>query len=269
MKTVNDNGFNQSMNKKSAFLRFMRYVAVALVTVTLLCVFILSIGLNGFDLDLALFVFILIFSSLFLITLPIVGFWIYSFVKAVRRHTKTDKILLWFHIVDLLLLGIIIYLANQPPQRCDADIMAEYYEGENGFGMRNIAASYRNMLPDSTRLCYEIDYEKSYPYVLSEEDTKRLKRELKDCGCIGIDVDNYSSKGYSTIRFRRIGMGMYSYRFYDKPLTLHEQDSINNNECFIVYNDSTVFEFGGGAFGVQHLVGKEEFMEKLHNSKMD
>ena len=39
MKTVNDNGFNQSMNKKSAFLRFMRYVAVALVTVTLLCIY--------------------------------------------------------------------------------------------------------------------------------------------------------------------------------------------------------------------------------------
>lgn len=171
--------------------------------------------------------------------------------------------------MDLLLLGIIIYLANQPPQKCDADIMAEYYEGENGFWMRNIATRYHNMLPDSTRLCYEIDYEQTYPYVLSEEDTKKLKRELKDCGCIGIDVDNYSSKGYSTIRFRRIGMGMYSYRFYDKPLTLHEQDSINNNECFIVYNDSTVFEFGGGVFGVQHFVGKEEFMAKLHNSKMD
>ena len=163
MNDVGDNGFNQSMNKKPAFLRFMRYVAVALVTVTLLYVFILSIGLNGFDLDLALFVFILIFSSLVFITLPIVGFWIYSFVKAVRRHTKTDKILLWFHIMDLLLLGIIIYLANQPPQRCDADIMAEYYEGENGFWMRNIAASYRNMLPDSTRLCYEIDYENLTP----------------------------------------------------------------------------------------------------------
>lgn len=269
MNDVGDNGFNQSMNKKSAFLRFMRFVAVALVTVTLLCVFILSLGLAGFDLDLALFAFILIFSCLFFITLPIIGFWIYSFVKAVRRRTKTDKILLWFHIVDLLLLGIIIYLANQPPQKCDADIMAEYYEGENGFWMRNIATRYHNMLPDSTRLCYEIDYEKSYPYVLSEEDTKRLKRELKDCGCIGIDVDNYSSKGYSTIRFRRIGMGMYSYRFYDKPLSLHEQDSISNDVCLIVYNDSTVFEFGGGVFGVQHFVGKEEFMEKLHNSKMD
>lgn len=269
MNDVGDNGFNQSMNKKSAFLRFMRFVAVALVTVTLLCVFIMSIGLDGFDLDLVLFAFILIFSYLFFITLPVVVFWIYSFTKAVRRRTKTDRILLWVHIIDILLLCAIIYLDSKPPQKCDADIMAEYYEGENGFWMRNIAARYRNMLPDSTRLCYEIDYDKSYPYVLSEEDTKRLKRELKDCGCIGIDVDNCTKRRYSTIRFRRIGMGMYSYHFYDKPLTRHEQDSINKNECLIVYNDSTVFEFGSGVLGAQCFVGKDEFMEKLHNSKID
>lgn len=267
MNGVGDNGFNQSMNKKSAFLRFMRFVAVALVTVTLLIVFIHSIGLEGFDLDLALFAFILISSTLFFITLPIAGFWIYSFIKSLKRRTKTDKILLWFHIIDILLLGTIIYLGNRPPQKCNADIMAEYYKGENGFWMRDIADRYSKMLPDSTRLCYEIDYDESYPYVISEEDTRRLKRELKDCGCIGIDVDNYTNKGYSTIRFRRVGMGLYSYRFYGKPLTCHEQDSINDNECLIVYNDSTVFEFGGGVFGTQYFVGKEVFLEKLHDKK--
>lgn len=269
MNDVDDNGFNQSMNKKSAFLRFIRYVAVALVTVTLLFVFIQSIGLDGFDLDLALFAFILIFSTLFFITLPIVGFWIYSFVKAVRRRTKTDRTLLWFHIIDIVLLGSIIYLDSKPPQKCDAFIMADNCKGENGFWMRNIADRYRNMLPDSTRIVFEIDNDKSHPFVLRDKDTKELKRWLKDCGCIGIDVDNYTNRRYSTIRFRRIGMGMFSYRFYDKPLTLHEQDSINNNECLIVYNDSTVFEFGGGVFGAQHFVGKEEFMEKLQNSKID
>ncbi len=66
---MNDN--RKLMNKKQVFLRFMRYVTVAVVTVILLFVFILSIGLDGFDLDLALFVFILIFSALFLITLGI------------------------------------------------------------------------------------------------------------------------------------------------------------------------------------------------------
>lgn len=49
MKTVNDNGFNQSMNKKSAFLRFMRYVAVILVTVWLFVLMIASAEDDFFD----------------------------------------------------------------------------------------------------------------------------------------------------------------------------------------------------------------------------
>ena len=69
---------------------------------------------------------------------------------------------------------------------------------------------------------------------------------------------------YSTLRFRRIGMGMYSFRLYDQPLTPQQQDSINADDCLIVYNDSTVFEFGGGAFGIQHFVGKDEFLKDLH-----
>lgn len=267
MKTTNENGFNQSMNIVSVFLRFMRFVAVTLVTITLLCVFILCVRSEGSDFDLVIFALILFFFYLFFITFPIVGFGIYSLIKAIGRRTKTDRILLWFHLIDILLFGTIICLDNRPSRKCDAFIMAENYNGENGFWMRDIAARYRDMLPDSTRLWYEIDHDESYPHVLSEDDMERLKRELKDCGCIGLDVDNYSGLGYSTIRFRRFGMGMYSYRFYDKPLTRHEQESINDDQCLIVYNDSTVFEFGGGVFGVQHFVGKDEFIETLHDSK--
>jgi len=268
MKTVNDNGFNQSMNKKSAFLRFMRYVTVVLVTVWL---FVLMIASAEDDFPDSLIIIYVLYVAIaaFFITIPLLGFWIYSFVKAIRRRTKEDKIFLIFHLLDLLMIGITAFLISRPPQKCDAFIMANNCKGENGFWMRNIADRYRNMLPDSTRLCFEIDYDQSYPYVLSDKDTKKLKRELKDCGCIGIDVDNYSSKRYSTIRFRRIGFGMFSYRFYDKPLTSHEQDSINNNECLIVYNDSTVFQFDAGVLGVQFFAGKEEFMEKLYNSKMN
>ncbi len=253
----------QPGSRKQVFLRFMRYVAVAVVTVILLFVFILSIGLDEFDLDVAIFVFILIFAAGFFITLLSAVFWIYSFVKAVRRRTNTDRILLWFHIVDLLLLGGIVYLHNKPPQKCDAFIMAECYNGEPVFWMWNTADHYRNMLPDSTRLVVEFDNdEMSQSDILSEFEIKKLKERLDYLGCIGIDVNNYPDSEYSTIRFRRIGMGMYSFRLYHHPLTSQQQDSINANECLIVYNDSTVFEFGGGVFGVQHFVGKDEFLKR-------
>lgn len=259
MSTSNDNGFNQSMNKKSAFLRFMRYVAVALTTVWLFMLMIASADTDDFKFLGVIWIALI----LFYITIPIIGFWIYSFVKSIRYRTKEDKTFLIFHIVDLLMVGIIAFLLTRPPQRCDAFIMADNCKGENGFWMRNIAVRYRNMLPDSTRLCLEIDDDNAHQsLVLGERDIKKLKRELKDCGCIGIDVDNYTNKGYSTIRFRRIGFGMYSYRFYDKPLSRHEQDSINNNECLIVYNDSTVFEFGAGVLGVQFFAGKEDYLNR-------
>jgi len=38
----------------------------------------------------------------FYITIPLIGFLVYSFVAAVSRRPKTDKILLWFHIADLM-----------------------------------------------------------------------------------------------------------------------------------------------------------------------
>ena len=55
--------------------------------------------------------------------------------------------------------------------------------------------------------------------VLDEQYMKKLKSELEDCGCIGIDINDYSCPDYSVLRFRRIGMGMYSFRLYDYPLT--------------------------------------------------
>lgn len=143
--------------------------------------------------------------------------------------------------------------------------MAEYYEGENGWRMRDIADRYRRMLPDSSQLIVEFE-NRSMPQsiVLNKQDMEKLENELEDCGCIGIEINNYSNPDYSTLRFRRIGMGMYSFRLYDHPLTPQQQDSINADDCLIVYNDSTVFEFGGGAFGIQHFVGKDEFLKDLH-----
>ena len=85
--------------------------------------------------------------------------------------------------------------------------------------------------------------------------------------CIGIRTDNYNLANYTEFIFRRKGIGLYSFRLYDTPLTPAEQDSLNANECLIVYNDSTVFEFAGGAPGAQKYIGKQEFLAKKVQSK--
>ena len=141
------------MNKKQTFLRFMRYVAVTAVTVWLLVLFIASTDEDDF---LAAFMVVAAIVAFFF-TIPIIGFWIYSFVKSISKHTKTDRIFLWFHIADLLLLGGVVYMLNRPPMKCDAFIMAECYNGEPVFWMWNTSDRYRDMLPDSSRLVVEFE----------------------------------------------------------------------------------------------------------------
>lgn len=264
------------MNTESnGFVKFMRYFSVAIVTVTFLSVLIMVSGLEEADLDIALFIFILIYTPLFIliftflffITLPITVFWIYSFIKSVRRRSETDKRLLWLHIADLIIFVVIIILYNCHEQKFNADMMAEHYE-QHGDSMRKLAADTKAILPDTAILHIEFGEVKDIgkvPYLTGSQSAE-LQKRLKDIGCIGLDINRQSHSGteYSSVRFRRIGMGMYSFRLYDNALTRQERDSLNNNECLIVYDDSTVFEFGGGAFGVQHFVDKEEFLIKHH-----
>lgn len=87
-------------------------------------------------------------------------------------------------------------------------------------------------------------------------------------GCIGMEIDNYGLSPYTTFRFRRVGMGMYSFRLYDEPLSRAQQDSQNADDRLIVYDDSTVFELGGGVLGAQYFVGKQEFLEKRDTIKL-
>ena len=149
---MENNGIRQPMNKRQRFIRFMRIVAVTLVTLWLLVLMIASADTD----DLWFSLMIVSALVIFFVTIPITGFWLYSFIKAVRHRTKTDKILLWFHIVDLLMCGAVIYFANQPTRKCDAFIMAQYCRGENAFWMRSTVAQYKNLLPNSTGLYVEI-----------------------------------------------------------------------------------------------------------------
>lgn len=255
----NDNGINPSMNKRTAFLRFMRYVSVFAVTIWLLVLLSFSVSTNEWH----LLMWLILTVIFFFITLPMLGFWIYSFIRAIKTRTKTDNVLLFFHIADLILLGMSVYLSNRTCLDCNADIMAEHYEME-GDWMRNTAKCDRLMLPDSTRLVIEFGENEYIPQedYLDEQFLRILKNHLDDVGCIGIEIDNYQVVDYTKFRFRRDGMGMYSFRLYDTPLTHEQQDSLNANECLVVYNDSIVFEFGGGVIGVQYFVGKQEYLEK-------
>lgn len=81
---MENNRTSQPMNKRQRFIRFMRYFSVAVVTVWSLAFLIASADKDDFR---AVGVIVFLFF-VFLVIIPLIGFWIYSFVKAVRRTLK-------------------------------------------------------------------------------------------------------------------------------------------------------------------------------------
>jgi len=70
-----------------------------------------------------------------------------------------------------------------------------------------------------------------------------LKDKLDEANCISFDKDEDFKIG-----FQRSGMGKYYFRLLDKPMNDSTKLTINQ-ECFYIYNDSIIFEYGGGALG--------------------
>lgn len=101
---------------------------------------------------------------------------------------------------------------------------------------------------------------------LDRADLNQLEKELKEIGCVSIFMRKIPDKSYN-IGFRRIGMGKYSYDIYLCPLTSEAQEEINKSSASIVYSPNVVFQYGGGAFGNQEFIGKEEYMQKKRQTK--
>lgn len=246
-------------------LAVFRYASVAIVTLCSLILFIFSLSNTYANiLDLIIFIGFIIYFPVILLTL---GFWLYSFVLSIKRKSIANKVLLGVHIVDIILVIGAFLMLNRPGLKCNADIMAQYYE-QHSAPMLDLINDMRIYVPDSARMVYELDYDfNNGDQYLNKSQINELQKRLKDIGCIGIELGN-SNKGkeWNTIRFRRVKMGMYSFRFYNTPLTDIEMDSININRDLIVFNESTVFEYGGGAFGPQYFLDKDEFMT-THNKQ--
>ena len=234
----------------------------------------------------------LIVDNLFL-WIIILGFWLFipalvvaciSFFSSLRCNSRHKKILLILNIINILLL---LFLFFNPARKCDADIMKKHYT-EYGGEMKQI---YRNLYDKMTPGCYvNIEFEhgdvsmfhfsdgssdvksnwdpseEKIDSLLTQSGLDRkslvwLEKELNKIGCISISMEAVPDKPFC-IGFRHIGMGMYSYRFYNQPLSPAKQDSINADPSLIIYNDSTVFEYGGGTFGSQSFPGKQKYLEK-------
>ncbi|MHC8948880.1 hypothetical protein [Sphingobacterium hungaricum] len=97
----------------------------------------------------------------------------------------------------------------------------------------------RDLLPNSEELDTVL---KSLAW--SRETLARIKSLLDEANCISIENGEIT-----TIGFARSGMGMYSYKLFDKPLNQQQEERYDDRCQYIYYKDHVVLEYGSGAFG--------------------
>lgn len=80
----------------------------------------------------------------------------------------------------------------------------------------------------------------------SRQTLKTLKEKLDAANCISV-----KSGEPCNIGFQRSGMGKYYYNIFEKPIAKNMKDKYNDSCTYILYTNTVVLEYGGGAIGPQ------------------
>ena len=99
---------------------------------------------------------------------------------------------------------------------------------------------------------------------LTNSEYEHIRAGLKKIGCIGISISASHPEVSVKLFFRRVGMGMYSYRLLYLPLTQEEKDLYMEENYYIPYSEKVIFQYGGGVMGPQTFPKeeKEAFLSK-------
>ncbi len=227
----------------------------------------------------------LIMGLLFWFWIPLLVGAVITFICSVRLKTRHHKILFGLGILNILFLAA--YLLYQAPrQDCSADIMAEHYE-RNKEGLRELEAYARKAMdrgayihlefdgrhipifhvktPDDSLGSYNWDADQLQDSLravagLTADEMRGLRERLADLDCISVELRQDAPA--ITIGFRRVGLGMYFFRLYDKPLTAPEWQEAMDDEALVPYNRRVVFEYGAGAIGSLAFPGKDDYLQR-------
>lgn len=214
-----------------------------------------------------------------------------SFVCSLGCSTRHKKIFLILHSVNILIFALWLF---NPNDKCNANIMEKHYR-ENGNRMDLLYYSLYNRLKPKYYIDIEFEHGKVSIFHISNDTYKwdsnwnpseekidslllqtgldraylnYIKKELKDMHCLSISLCARPDYPF-TVGFRRIGLGEYSYRIYNKALSLDEQKEVNEDCSSILYTPYVVFEYAGGAIGNQCFPDKEQYIKSKMNYKID
>lgn len=97
---------------------------------------------------------------------------------------------------------------------------------------------------------------------LTNSEYKNIRSLLNDINCIGIESDKRMPNNEVTIRFKRVGFGMYSFVLHNSPINQQQKDTYMNDMAYVPYNDSVIFMYRSGAIGSDSFHHKEKFLRK-------
>ena len=190
-------------------------------------------------------------------------------------NLKGRKALFVLDSVALVFL-IAYFTIGNAQQRCDADIMERHLAKKQDAMLAAIDYTHQALAKDSrvtiefrhgrVETFYinngtysaidEADLQQKMRFVgLTKEEMRNIRRMLRQAGCIGITTH----ADYTELWYRRVGFGLYLYRFYNHPIPADEWDKM---DCSLIpYNNTVVFEYAGGAIGGICFPGREEYLE--------
>ena len=231
----------------------------------------------------------LVFGWWFVI--PLIVWAITVFLRSFWKKGHLWKIYLGWGCAIILLIGAYFLSPTRFGTICNPDIMVEHYD-ENKSGLQDLIDYTSQSLDKGAQMQLEFEHGKisifhamgkndsicSYNWDvrsedridslmqvvgLNHEELQNIQRKLKKMGCISIEI-NPRLSDYVDIGFRRVDMGMYSYRIYNRPLNAEEKKEYFEDPMFIPYTDKVLLMYGGGAIGPQSFGEdiKNDFMKK-------
>ena len=227
-----------------------------------------------------LFVVLMIMAGWLLLPMVVVVIvsWCMNLKKRKRRSSAGNNAL--FVLDSVALVFLIAYLTiGNAQQRCDADTMERHLAKKQDAMLVAIDYTHQALAKDSKvtiefrhgkletfyinngtySAINEADMEQKMRFVgLTQEEMRNIRRLLRQAGCIGITTH----ADYTELWHRRVGFGLYNYRFYHQPIPSDEWDEMIDDCTLIPYNDTVVFEYGSGAIGGDCFPGKEEYMSQ-------
>lgn len=131
-------------------------------------------------------------------------------------------------------ITIMIYRVKVDTVEVDTNVVQE----NNNLGV--VSQNY-DLKPDSKELEEVIS-----SIGWTKQTLTKIKELLDDANCVSIENGEIT-----TVGFARSGMGKYSYKIFENPLSENQKQVYNNGCEYIYYKDNIVLVYGGGAVGPQ------------------